>query len=70
MRDDAIAVDLYNLAAGGGVAMTLRNRSSDAEHVPCVIVSPYVPQTQVRTDAESQSKCVTHSTSRLGKECS
>ena len=68
MRDDAIAVDLYNLAAGGGVAMTLRNKSSDAEHVPCVIVSPYALQTPARTDAESQSRCATRSTSLPVKE--
>ena len=48
--------------------MTLRLGSSDADHVPCVIVSLSAPQTQERTDAESQSRCVTRSTSLTAKE--
>lgn len=60
--DDVIAVDVYNLSVGGGVAMTVRARSSDAEHVPCVIVSLSAPQTQERADAGSQSRCATRST--------
>ena len=71
MRDGAVGVDLYNAqVTGGGVSVTLRLGSSDADHVPCVIVSLSAPQTQGRTDAESQSGCVTRSTSRLGRECS
>ena len=43
--DDVIAVDVYNLSVGGGVAMTVRARSSDAEHVPCVIAPMACPST-------------------------
>ena len=68
MSGEVIAVDVYNLSVGGGVAMTVRARSSDADHVPCVIVSLSAPQTQERTDAESQSRCVTRSTSLPAKE--
>ena len=68
MRDGAVGVDLYNAQVTGSV--TLRLGSSDAEHVPCVIVSLSAQQTQGRTDAESKSRCVTRSTSRLGRECS
>ena len=67
MSGEVIAVDVYNLSVGG-VAMTVRARSSDAKHVPCVIVSLSAPQTQERTDAESQSRCVTRSTSLPVKE--
>ena len=70
MRDGAVGVDLYNAQVTGGVSVTLRLGSSDADHVPCVIVSLSALQTQGRTDAESQSRCVTRSTSRLGRECS
>ena len=34
----AIGVDLYNQTTTGGVAKTLSNRATDADHVPCVIV--------------------------------
>ena len=68
MRDGAVGVDLYNAQVTGEVSVTLRLGSSDADHVPCVIVSLSAPQTQERTDAESQSRCVTRSTSLPAKE--
>ena len=68
MRDGAVGVDLYNAKVTGGVSVTLRLGSSDADHVPCVIVSLSEPQTQERTDAGSQSRCVTRSTSLPVKE--
>lgn len=70
MRDGAVGVDLYNaqVTGEGGVSVTLRLGSSDADHVPCVIVSLSAQQTQERTDAESQSRCVTRSTSLPAKE--
>lgn len=37
MRDGAVSVDLYNAKVTGGVSVTLRLGSSDADHVPCVI---------------------------------
>ena len=37
MRDGAVGVDLYNAQVTGGVSVTLRLGSSDADHVPCVI---------------------------------
>ena len=70
MRGGAVGVDLYNAQVTGGVSVTLRLGSSDADHVPCVIVSLSAPQTQERTDAGSQSRCVTRSISRLDRECS
>ena len=52
MRDGAVGVDLYNAqVTGKGVSVTLRLGSSDADHVPCVIVSLSAPQTQGRTDS-------------------
>ena len=63
MRDGAVGVDLYNAQVTGGVSVTLRLGSSDADHVPCVIVSPSAPQTQERADEESQSRYATRSTS-------
>lgn len=68
MRDDAVGVDLYNAQVTGGVSVTLRIGSSDADRVPCAIVSLSAPQTQERTDAESHSRCVTRSTSLPAKE--
>ena len=44
MSGEVIAVDVYNLSVGG-VAMTVRARSSDAEHVPCVIAPMACPST-------------------------
>ena len=68
MSGEVIAVDVYNLPVGGGAALTVRAKRSDADHVPCVIVSLSEPQTQERTDAGSQSRCVTRSTSLPVKE--
>ena len=42
--DEVIAVDVYNLSVGW-VAMTVRARSSDADHVPCVIAPMACPST-------------------------
>ena len=35
---EVIAVDFYNLAITGGVCMTIRAKSGDSEHTPCVII--------------------------------
>ena len=45
MRDGAVGVDLYNAQVTGGVSVTLRLGSSDADHVPCVIVPMACPST-------------------------
>ena len=45
MRDGAVGVDLYNAQVTGEVSVTLRLGSSDADHVPCVIVPMACPST-------------------------
>ena len=39
MSKEVIAVDFYNLAlTGGGVCMTVRAKTGDNEHTPCVLI--------------------------------
>ena len=45
MRDGAVGVDLYNAQVMGGVSVTFRLGSSDADHVPCVIAPMACPST-------------------------
>lgn len=35
---EVIGVDFYNLALTGGVAMTVRAKTGDNEHTPCVMI--------------------------------
>ena len=38
MSKEVIAVDFYNLALTGGVCMTVRAKTGDNEHTPCVLI--------------------------------
>jgi len=37
-EEDVIPADLYNQSAGGSVAVTLRSRAADSDHIPRVII--------------------------------
>ena len=38
MSKEVIAVDFYNLNLTGGVCMTVRAKTGDNEHTPCVLI--------------------------------
>ena len=33
-----VGIDLYNQSLTGGVAKTLSNKATDADHIPCVLI--------------------------------
>lgn len=37
-NNEIIAVDLYNQVLTGGVCMTIRAKTGDNEHTPCVMI--------------------------------
>lgn len=37
-KNEVIAVDFYNLTMTGGVCMTIRAKTGDNEHTPCVLI--------------------------------
>lgn len=50
---NVMGIDFYNQVFTGGVAMTLRSKAGDSEHIPCVMFEENDGTENIQEDTQS-----------------